>query len=220
MIYLYKLFFNILIGIYAIIPGHDLGISIIILTILIRLVLWPLASKALHGQRKLQEIQPAVAKIKEKAKGDKQKEAQLLMELYKEKEVNPFSSCLPSLVQFPFLIALFIVFKDWLNVVHINDHAWSFIKDLPYIQKVLVDPSIFSSNFLGFLDLSLPNRDHLITTLPWFYYILPILAALSQWYQGKMLLPKTQDPSQKTAGMMTLFSPFLILFFGFSLPAA
>lgn len=220
MFYLYQLFFNILIAIYATVPGHDLGISIILLTVLIRIVLWPLAHKALHGQRKLQEVQPEVAKIKEKAKGDKQRESQLLMELYKEKEVNPFSSCLPTLIQFPFLIALFVVFKDWLNIAHISDQAYPFIKSLPFIQKVLSDPSIFSSKFLGFLDLSLPNKEHLISTLPWFYYVLPVLAAVLQWYQGKMLLPKTQDPTQKTAKMMSLFGPLLILFFGFSLPAA
>src|SRR5207247_716237 len=89
---------NLLLVIYAFLPGHDFGISIIVLTLIIRFALWPLAGKQLHSQKKMQAIQPEIAKIRAKTKGDKQKESKMLMELYKEKEVSPFSACLPAVV--------------------------------------------------------------------------------------------------------------------------
>src|SRR3990167_6235239 len=103
---------NIMMFFYAVLPGHDFGVAVIILTILIRLALWPIVGKQLHSQKKLQTIQPEIAKIRAKYKGDRQKESAALMELYKEKEVNPFSSCLPLIIQLPFLFALFIMFRQ------------------------------------------------------------------------------------------------------------
>ena len=102
---------NLLFLIYGLIPGHDFGIAVIILTAIIRFALWPLTAKQLHGQKKMQALAPEIAKLKKQAAGDKQKESQLLMELYKEKEISPFSACLPALLQFPFLIALYFVFQ-------------------------------------------------------------------------------------------------------------
>jgi YidC/Oxa1 family membrane protein insertase len=85
-------FLNFLFLIYGIIPGHDFGVSVIILTLIIRFALWPLTAKQLHSQKKMQALQPEISKVKKKAKGDKQLESQMLMELYKEKEISPFSA--------------------------------------------------------------------------------------------------------------------------------
>src|SRR5436305_1814739 len=93
--------FNLLAVIYAVMPGHDFGLAVIILTVLLRLALWPLVSKQLHSQRAMQQLAPEVAKIKQKAKGDRQKESQLLMELYKERGISPFASMIPLLIQLP-----------------------------------------------------------------------------------------------------------------------
>jgi YidC/Oxa1 family membrane protein insertase len=100
--------FNLLVLIYALIPGHNFGLAIIIFTILVRLLMWPLVKKQLHHAKALRELQPELKKIKAAAKGDRQKESQLTMELYKEKEINPFASLGIVLVQLPILIGLYI----------------------------------------------------------------------------------------------------------------
>src|SRR5438067_12708716 len=97
--------FNLLAVIYALV--HDFGLAIIILTIIIRGLLWPLVSRQLHSQRALQELQPELKRIKAEAKGDRQLEGKLTMELYKEREINPFASFLPLLIQLPIFFALF-----------------------------------------------------------------------------------------------------------------
>src|SRR5882672_4384449 len=102
--------FNLLALIYAFV--HDFGVAIIILTIIVRGALWPLVSRQLHSQRALQELQPELKRIKKEAAGDRTLEGQLTMELYKEREINPFASFLPLLIQLPIFFALFIVLKD------------------------------------------------------------------------------------------------------------
>jgi len=79
--FLVKPLFNLLAGIYGVLPLHDLGLAIVVLTILVRLALWPLINKQLHSQRAIQELQPEMARIKKEAKGDKQLESKLVMEL-------------------------------------------------------------------------------------------------------------------------------------------
>jgi YidC/Oxa1 family membrane protein insertase len=94
--------FNLLAVLYAFV--HDFGLAIILLTVVIRLLLWPLVTKQLHSQKALQELQPELQRIKAQANGDRQLEGQLTMELYKEREINPsphsyrsLSSCPSSL---------------------------------------------------------------------------------------------------------------------------
>src|SRR5438552_9003613 len=100
--------FNLLVLIYALIPGHNFGLAIIIFTILIRLLLWPLVKKQLHHAKAMRELQPELKKIKAAAKGNRQEESRLVMELYKEKEINPFSSLGIVIVQAPILIGLYL----------------------------------------------------------------------------------------------------------------
>jgi hypothetical protein len=105
---------NVLFFFSAVIPGHDFGIAVILLTVFVRLILWPLAQKQLHSQKKLNAIQPEVNRLKKKYEKDPQKFNAAVMELYKEKETNPFSSCLPtpSTATNPFRIFLCIP-KIW-----------------------------------------------------------------------------------------------------------
>src|SRR5690242_9406146 len=100
--------FNLLALIYALLPGHDFGMAIILFTILIRLLLWPLIKKQLHHTKKLRDLQPELKKIKAAAKGNKQKESAMTMELYKERKINPFATLGLTLLQFPILIGLYI----------------------------------------------------------------------------------------------------------------
>src|SRR5882762_8147392 len=84
--------FNLLVLIYAILPGHNFGLAIIIFTVIVRLLLWPLVKKQLHQAKAMRELQPEIKRIKQATKGDRQKESAMLMELYKEREISPFGS--------------------------------------------------------------------------------------------------------------------------------
>ena len=83
--------YNALILLYNIIPGHDLGVAIILLTVVVRLLLYPISKKQIESQKKLQDLQPEIKKLQDKYKGDKEKQGRALMDFYKEKKVNPAS---------------------------------------------------------------------------------------------------------------------------------
>src|SRR3989344_4198941 len=106
---LYRPIFNLLAFLYDIIPGNDLGVAIIILTLFIKFVFLPLSLKVVRSQKEMQVIQPKIKEIQEKFKNNKQAQAQATMELYKEHNVNPLSGCFPLLVQLPILIAVYRV---------------------------------------------------------------------------------------------------------------
>lgn len=112
---LYKPLFNSLIFLYNIIPGHDFGIAIIALTLIIKLILYPVSLKASKSQKVLQDMQPKVKEIQEKYKNDKEKIAMATMELYKTQKINPFSGLFLAFVQLPILIALYQVFRQGIN---------------------------------------------------------------------------------------------------------
>lgn len=205
---------NLLFLIYGIIPGHDFGVSVIIMTAIIRFALWPLTARQLHSQKKMQALQPEIAKLKQRAGGDKQKESQLLMELYKEKEISPFSACLPLLLQFPFLIALYFVFqKSTHDVAAVGELLYTPIKNLPYIQTVLQNPNDFSPTLFGLINMAKPS------------ILLAILAGITQFVQVKMLAPKVQDvtvkdPQAQATQMMNYMFPAFTVFIAWNLPAA
>ena len=205
---------NALFFVYGIIPGHDFGLAIIIFTILIRLILWPLASKQLHSQKKMQSLQGDISKIKIKAAGDKQKEQAMLMELYKEKEVNPFSACLPALLQFPILIAMFVVFqKSTGNINDIQAILYEPIKNLPYIQSLINGSVQFDASLFGLINMAKPS------------YLLAILAGITQFLQVKMITPRkqktdTKDPQAQMTSFMNYTFPALTVFIAWTLPAA
>ncbi len=205
---------NALFFIYGIIPGHDFGIAIILFTVVIRLLLWPLANKQLHSQKKMQSLQGDIAKVKAKAGGDKQKESAMLMELYKEKEVSPFSACLPALLQFPILIAMFIVFQRATGDINqVANILYAPVENLPYIQQVLSGQIPFNSTLLGILPMTKPSA------------ILAIIAGLTQFIQVKMITPRKQktdskDPQAQMTAMMNYTFPALTVFIAWSLPAA
>ena len=102
-----KPIFNLLVLIYALIPGHNFGLAIILFTILVRILMWPLIKKQLHQAKAMRELQPELKRIKLAAKGDRQKESMMMMELYKEREINPFSSIGLLIVQIPIFLGLY-----------------------------------------------------------------------------------------------------------------
>lgn len=109
---IYKPLYNILFILLAFAPSHNVGIAVIILTILVRVAIYPLTLKSIKAQRAMKEIEPKLKEIKEKNKDDKQKQAMLTMELYKKENISPMSGCLPLLIQIPVISTLFFVLKS------------------------------------------------------------------------------------------------------------
>src|SRR3989339_368055 len=145
--FLIKPIYNFLIFIAGQIPGHDLGISVLILVSAIRFLLWPLFNKATKSQVLMKKIQPEMERIKKVFKQDQLKQAEELMKLYKENNFNPFSSIAVLFIQLPVLIALYQVFL----MVAKNG-----------IDQSLLYPGVgfltgFGTQLFGFLDLSKPN---------------------------------------------------------------
>jgi YidC/Oxa1 family membrane protein insertase len=191
---------NLLIWFYNVIPGHDIGWSIIALTLLIRLILLPSFQKSLRSQRELQQLQPKLHEIQEKHKDNKEAQTKAVMEFYKQNKVNPFSSCLPLLLQLPILIVLYRVFFAVLKG-GISGELYPFV----------ADPKIINTVFLGLVDLTRPN------------YLFALLAGGFQFWQSKMISPKTKAVSDSTAKIMntqlTYFMPILTVVIALKLPA-
>lgn len=204
-IVLYQPLLNLLVFFYNIIPYHDIGISIILLTLVIRLLLFPLTLKSLKVQKGMQELQPKIEELKKKYKDQKDIMSQELMKLYKEEKVSPFSSCLPILLQIPILWALFKVFNTGLK----SDA-------LTGIYSFIANPGALNHVSFGFFDLSRPD------------YVLAALAALAQFFQSKMMpmkRPEVKGEGSKDEDMaavmnkqMMYFMPVMTFIIGVTLP--
>ncbi|OGI42760.1 MAG: hypothetical protein A2593_02225, partial [Candidatus Moranbacteria bacterium RIFOXYD1_FULL_44_9] len=195
--------YNALILLYNIIPGHDLGVAIILLTVVVRLLLYPISKKQIESQKKLQDLQPEIKKLQDKYKGDKEKQGRALMDFYKEKKVNPASGCLPLVVQIVFFIALYQAFIAGIN----------FNSACSDLYKSVACPDSINVNFFGILDLAKPN------------IVLAIIAAAGQFIQTKMMMTKNPVPAKKgdfssiMTQQMLYLGPLLTLFIGMRFPA-
>jgi YidC/Oxa1 family membrane protein insertase len=184
--------FNLLELIYAAVPGHDLGIAIIIFTVVIRLALWPLVKKQLHQSRAMRKLQPKLKTIKKQAGGDKQKQARLQMELYKEHGVKPFSTIGTLIIQIPIFIALFFSIRKLIEDPGIlQTFSYDWVRELPWIQTLAEDMTQFQHTLLGLVDLSESGIGGGTIYLP--AIILALAAAYTQYHQSKMLMPDTKD---------------------------
>lgn len=212
MAYLFKTIFyqpilNLLILFYDFIPGHDLGLAIIALTVVIKLILLPLSKQSIKSQKALQEIQPKIDEIKRKHANNKEEQAKAMMALYKENKVNPLSSCLPLLIQLPFLFAVFRVFQDLGQDSIILNQVYFFVPRPETINGI---------GFFGLLNLSQPN------------VTLAVLAGLAQFWQAKMMTtrkPEIKAPAAADENMMAIMNkqmlylmPVLTVFIGVKLP--
>ena len=207
-----KPFLNFLILVASILPNHSLGIAIIVLTLLVKLVLFFPTQHALEGQKKLQAIQPKIDEIRKKYKSDPQRMNQETMKLWKQEKINPMQSCLPMLLQFPFLIGLFFVIRDG-AVLELSQH-------LIYAPYTDLD-WVFNTQFIGF-DLTQPS-----------IYIFPPLLVILQFVQMKLSFAiakkkkeskeKKKDeksPQQMQQNIMLYGLPLMIGFFAIQFPAA
>lgn len=207
--FLYEPFLNLLALLVSVVPFHDLGIAVILLTILVKLALFPLSQKSLVGQAKVREMQPELEKIKNSGK-TKEEQARLTFELYKKYNTNPFSGCLLILIQIPIIFALYRVFFKGLNFNH--EIIYSFIPK----------PEYLNTNFLGLIDIGQKSL------------VLAIIAGLSQFFIASFM-PKPKKSENKDTSKMPTFAeslsesmhiqmkyvfPFVVAFIAYSISGA
>lgn len=184
--------FNLLVLIYSLIPGHNFGLAIIIFTIIVRLLMWPLVKKQLHQAKAMRAMQPDIKRIKAASKGDRQKESMLLMELYKEKGISPFGSIGVLIVQLIILIGLY---QGLIRVVAdpkaIIDSAYPFLRDLSWMKELAGNINKFDASLLGFIDLSRPALKG--GSIYWPAMVLVLGSVVAQFFQSKQLLPEAKD---------------------------
>ncbi|OHB25591.1 MAG: hypothetical protein A2542_00845 [Parcubacteria group bacterium RIFOXYD2_FULL_52_8] len=199
--------YNMLIAATAVIPTHDVGLAIVAVTILIRVITFPLMHRSVVMQRKMRELEPRLQEIRTKHKANAQEQGVQTMALYKEHGVNPFSSFGAILIQFPIIIALYQV----VSKIAITP-AWLYV-----FTPV---PLVLNTMFLGFVDIT--ERS----------IVLAILAGVFQFFQAKYAmpdLPKLKEGDERSfAGDFSrslqtqtkYFLPIFIVFIGWTLPAA
>lgn len=217
---IYRPLYNLLVFVYNFFPFKDFGIAIILVTVIIKFLLIPLSKKQIESQKKMQEMQPKIKAVQEKHKNDKEKQSRALIELYKEHKTNPFSGCLPMVLQLVFLIAIYRVL---FNISEAN-----LIVDTNVLYQFVQNPGQINKMFLSIIDLSsaINLRSLTIENVP--HLILVLLAAASQYYQTKMLMakreetktsPRQDDFSQIMSKQMLYLGPLLTLFIGIKFPA-
>lgn len=234
--------FNLLIGIYSLIPGGDFGVALVIFTVLIRFAMWPLVKKQLHQVKAMRKLQPELVRIKKESKGDRRLESMQMMELYKQHGVSPFSSIGVLLIQLPIFIALYQVIQIFTSQRDkIDGITYGFLKGVGPIKELIANPDHFNQTMLGFLDLT----KQAITSNPFainiVLLILAIGAAVTQYIMSKQTTPqqptnkgfkevmkeaadgKKTDQSEMNAVVMNKmmkFLPFMMFFIMISLPGA
>jgi len=207
---LLTLFINVLLFIYNLV-GQNFGIAIILFTILIRVVTWPLNAQQLKGAKAMQDLQndKEWQAIQKKYAKDKEKLAQEQMRVYREKGINPFGSCLPTLIQFPIIIALY----------------QSIIRALAATPLDLLKLSqSINANFLDVTKLIPLNSKFLWMNLgqPEPYYILAIVVAVTTYLQSKLTMPPATNPNDQSAAMsqsMTITMPLMLGYFALTFPS-
>ena len=194
----YDPIYNTLVALVALIPGGDVGIAVILLTIVIRLILLPFSLSAARTQRSMKVLEPKIKALKEKHKGDKEKEALETLSLYREEKVNPFASILTVFIQIPVLLALYWVFYY---------EPFSTI-NTARLYALTPTPHFTSLEFLGVISVAGKSM------------VLAVLAGVTQFLQAHMALSGTMKPSdtksmqndfQRVMGLQLKYVfPFLI----------
>jgi YidC/Oxa1 family membrane protein insertase len=184
--------FNLLIGLYSIIPGGDFGISLIIFTVLVRFALFPLVKKQLHQSQAIKRIQPQLAKIKKQTKGNKQLESMQMMELYKQEGINPFRSIGILLIQLPIFLALYSVIQIFtMHRDQIGKFTYGFMENIAPIKHLIEHPDQFNEKLLGVVDLTkaaFSNQGVDVVLI-----LLAVVAAVTQYIMSKQTLPHNES---------------------------
>lgn len=201
---LYRPLLNILVLLYEYLPGHDFGLAVIALTVLIKLLFYPLGIKAIKSQKALSQLQPKIKEIQEKYKDNKEQQTRELMGLYKREKINPFSGCLPLLIQLPVLLALYRVF--WYGLQP---------EQMIFLYNFVPLPGVIEPTFFGIVNLAQPN------------IIMALLAGIFQFIQTKMVVLKQKTDKKQDSSFagqmqkqMQYFMPVFMVLILFRLPSA
>ena len=219
---------SLLAWLYSIVPNY--GVAIILLTLLIRIVLLPLGIKQIRSMHAMQAVQPQLKEIQKKYKGDRQKQYEETQKLYKEFGVNPLSGCLPMLLQFPVLIALFAVLRVPGGIVHIPTDS----KLYTAIERQ--DTTFVGANLL--CSATQAGREVPVTLKPGEkagpiktldcgrgipvripYYLFALLMIASQWYQQRQMTKASPPGANTQQQQLTRIMPLLFGIWGFIFPA-
>ncbi len=200
----YQPLFNLLIFLYN--TFGDLGIAVVLITLIVKSLLYPVSAKATKSQKALKSLQPKVKELQEKYEDDKEKQAEKVLELYSKEGVSPFSGILPLIIQFPVIIALFQIFRRGLGA-----------DQLVHLYNFIYNPEVVEYLSFGILDLGEPNM------------ILAVLAGIGQFIQVRITMPTTSDDSEKGKDegfgsimkkQMKFILPIFTVFILSSLPSA
>lgn len=194
--------FNLLIVVYQFASFHDLGIAIILLTLLIRLILFPIFHSMAKYQKLASKLQKEAAAIQKKHKDNRQEQTKALMEMYKAHKVNPFTPIISLAIQIPILIALYQVLRKTFSY-HPIGLVYSFVSA----------PAVLNHTFLGLIDLSSPSK------------VIILLAAALQYIQAKVALPEIEEnmpleAAEKMARNMAFIGPVITIVIFWNLPSA
>lgn len=202
---------NTLLVIYSVL-GQNFGFAIIVFTILVRLITYPLTAQQMKSTQKMQEMQKSKEwqDIQKKYKDDREKLSQEQMRLYKEMGVNPFGSCLPTLIQFPIIIGLYqaiirVLAVTPIQLVDLSRHIY------PFINASALIP--INNNFL-WMDLSLPEKDFGLAIAGIGIPILAILVVITTYLQSKLMTPPT-GAGEQGGQMMQAMNLYMPLFMGY-----
>ena len=205
---------NALLWIYDLL-ANNFGLAIIVFTVLVRLITYPLTAQQMKSTQKMQEFQKSKEwqDVQTKYKGDKEKLSAEQMKLYREMGVNPLGSCLPTIIQFPIIIGLYQSIMRALattptQLLSFTTHVY------PFINAAALIP--LNNKFL-WLDLSLPEKDTSPLIIPGTEFAIPILAILvmiSTYFQSKLMTPPPTSTDQG-AGMTKAMNMYMPLFMGY-----
>lgn len=198
---LYRPLFNAVVFIYNILPGHDFGLAIIVLTAVIRVIFFPLSIKTVRSQKALSQLNPKMQEIKQRLKGDSAAQSAEIMKLYKDHNINPLSGCLPLIIQLPILIALYQAFIAGLKP-----------ENLSLLYGFVLNPGVIDKISFGFMDIT--------SKIP----LLAVLAGVAQFAQAWVAKAQNQGlgVSKEMAALnkqMLYFFPVMIIVIGWNLPA-
>jgi YidC/Oxa1 family membrane protein insertase len=232
--------FNLLVAIYSLLPGHNFGLAIILFTVVVRLLMWPLVKKQLRQVKLMRQIQPELKRIKKAAGGDKRKESVMMLELYKERGINPFAQIGVLILQIPILLGLYLGLQKVLKDPHqLVTFAYPALQDLSWLKQLADNVKLFDETLLGIVDLTKPALS--ASQVYWPALIIVAGSAVAQFLQSKQLAPqdkdarsirvilreakegKQADQAELNAAMArstTYLLPALVLLFTVHLPAA
>lgn len=202
---------NVLVVTYALL-GHNFVLAILAATILVQLVTWPLTMKSLESSKKMQALQNSDEwkEAQKKYAKDREKMAQVTMELYRKHGINPAAGCVPTLLQFPLLIAFYQAINVLLavNPETLLDMTRYLYRDIPFIAEIAKQTIPLQSTFL-WMNLARPDP----------FYVMPILVAASTWISQKTFSTPSADPQQAAINnQMQLMMPIMFGFFALNFP--